>query len=192
MNQNFLVCDRCYDTPQEQLRSIILPADPVPVQNPRPERYTIDNNPYTTIGTNIGTLTQGAGLTAAFNTSINKPFFMCALLYTSTAGLTNSIGKSWVGLNANNPAVGVTATRFVATAPNNARFLFSGTSAYDFQGSQDGSTWTSLSPGTTAGTIGEVIDITLAAPVNYLYHRFILTGDGTLITVAQLQIYNAG
>lgn len=192
VNQNFLVCDRCYDIPQEQLRSIVLPADPVPVQNPRPERYTIDNNPYTTIGTNIGTLTQGAGLTAAFNTSINKPFFMCALLYASTAGLTNSIGKSWVGLNANNPAVGVTATRFVATAPNNARFLFSGTSAYDFQGSQDGSTWTSLSPRTTSGTIGEVIDITLAAPVNYLYHRFILTGDGTLVTVAQLQIYNAG
>ena len=37
---NMLVCSRCWDTPQEQLRTIIIPADPLPVFNPRPERYT--------------------------------------------------------------------------------------------------------------------------------------------------------
>lgn len=39
-NIRLLVCDHCYDSPQEQLRSIVLPPDPVPVFNPRPERYT--------------------------------------------------------------------------------------------------------------------------------------------------------
>ncbi len=30
-----LVCARCYSTPQEQFRTIILPGDPQPVPNPR-------------------------------------------------------------------------------------------------------------------------------------------------------------
>ena len=29
----------CLDTPQEQLRAIIVPADPVPIQNPRVEYF---------------------------------------------------------------------------------------------------------------------------------------------------------
>ena len=189
VNQNFLVCDRCYDTPQEQLRSIVLPADPTPIVNPRPEEYAFDNNPVTTIGTNIGTLTQAAGLAAAFDSNINKPFFLSAAIFASSAGLTNYIGKSWVGLNPNNNN-GVTALRFVVTAPNNAKFLASGASAYDFQGSNDASAWTSLSPGSTVGTIAEVIDVTMVNPtVGYQFHRFILTGDGTSVSVAQLQIY---
>lgn len=39
INKRVLVCPRCLDMPQEQLRAIILPADPVPVMNPRPETY---------------------------------------------------------------------------------------------------------------------------------------------------------
>ena len=42
-NQHFRVCCRCWDLPQEQLRSIILPPDPIPVADPRPEYYTMDN-----------------------------------------------------------------------------------------------------------------------------------------------------
>lgn len=39
---NILVCSRCLDVPQEQLRTIVLPADPVPIQNPRPEQYSVE------------------------------------------------------------------------------------------------------------------------------------------------------
>lgn len=39
-NRRILVCTTCMDIPQEQLRSIILPPDPVPVLNPRPEPYS--------------------------------------------------------------------------------------------------------------------------------------------------------
>jgi len=42
INKQLLVCDRCLDVPQEQLRSIVLPPDPVPIQNPRPEYYEQD------------------------------------------------------------------------------------------------------------------------------------------------------
>ena len=36
----YLVCDRCLDKPQEQLRTIILPPDPIPVSQPRPDFLT--------------------------------------------------------------------------------------------------------------------------------------------------------
>ncbi len=45
-NIRLLVCDHCYDTPQEQLRTIVLPPDPLPVFNPRPERYTTEVPSY--------------------------------------------------------------------------------------------------------------------------------------------------
>lgn len=42
INKRILVCDTCYDTPQNQLRAIVLPADPMPVVNPRTEPYEYD------------------------------------------------------------------------------------------------------------------------------------------------------
>lgn len=42
INKRILVCETCYDTPQEQLRAIIVPADPVPIVNPRVEPYAWD------------------------------------------------------------------------------------------------------------------------------------------------------
>jgi len=42
INKRILVCSTCYDTPQEQLRAIVIPADPVPVLNPRVEPYAWD------------------------------------------------------------------------------------------------------------------------------------------------------
>ena len=39
INKRILVCAPCEDTPQEQLRAIVLPADPVPIINPRVQDY---------------------------------------------------------------------------------------------------------------------------------------------------------
>jgi hypothetical protein len=38
-NIRLLVCNSCYDTPQEQLRAIIVPADPTPIMNARTENF---------------------------------------------------------------------------------------------------------------------------------------------------------
>ncbi len=193
VNQNMLVCDTCYDTPQEQLRVIILPADPTPIVNPRPERSQINNNPFTSIGRNIGTMSQAAGLAAAFDSNANKPFFLSSVRYISTAGLTNTIGKNWTGLDANNPTTGLLASRFVVTAPNNAKFAAVGSVAYAFQGSNVPAGFTTLASGNTVGTIGEIIDVSITPTTTYLFHQFVLTGDGiSSVSVAQLQIYSAG
>lgn len=44
----YLVCtvNGCYDTPQDQGRTILLPPDPLPIYNPRPEPYGIDSNQH--------------------------------------------------------------------------------------------------------------------------------------------------
>lgn len=43
-NLRLLVCDKCLDTPQRQLGTFVLPPDPVPIMNARPENYTIDED----------------------------------------------------------------------------------------------------------------------------------------------------
>jgi hypothetical protein len=52
-NKYLLKCPYCLDEPQPQLRAIIIPADPDPIFNARPEQYAIDE-----------------GLVAAFTASI--------------------------------------------------------------------------------------------------------------------------
>ena len=42
VDTNLLVCDRCLDKPAPFLRTLVLPADPPPVLNARPEPYSID------------------------------------------------------------------------------------------------------------------------------------------------------
>jgi len=55
-----LVCPRCYDVPQQQLRAIVIPADPVPVQNPRIQDFvTAESNTRFTSGANTTDPTTG-------------------------------------------------------------------------------------------------------------------------------------
>jgi len=46
VNKRILVCDSCYDKPQNQLRAIVLPADPMPIVNPRGENFVKDETNY--------------------------------------------------------------------------------------------------------------------------------------------------
>ena len=39
INKRLLVCNPCNDTPQEQLRAIVVPADPMPIMNPRVQNF---------------------------------------------------------------------------------------------------------------------------------------------------------
>lgn len=41
-NTGRLVCRPCTDIPQEQLRPRIIPPDPPPIMNARPENYAVD------------------------------------------------------------------------------------------------------------------------------------------------------
>jgi hypothetical protein len=45
-NLYILVCNHCYDEPQQQLRAITLPADPVPIYYPSPEDFASAESDY--------------------------------------------------------------------------------------------------------------------------------------------------
>jgi hypothetical protein len=49
INKRILVCDVCYDTPQAQLRAIVVPADPTPIMNARTENFAEASTDYMTI-----------------------------------------------------------------------------------------------------------------------------------------------
>lgn len=44
VNIRILVCDSCLDVPQNQLRNIVIPADPTPIMNARIQDYIIAEN----------------------------------------------------------------------------------------------------------------------------------------------------
>lgn len=45
-NKRILVCEKCYDTPQQQLKVIVIPPDPLPVLNARPPDYVTSETNY--------------------------------------------------------------------------------------------------------------------------------------------------
>lgn len=47
-NIRLLVCPECYDVPQQQLRAIVLPPDPVPIINARTENFLQDESDFRT------------------------------------------------------------------------------------------------------------------------------------------------
>ena len=49
INKRILVCNPCNDVPQNQLRAIVLPADPTPIMNPRVENYSAAETDFITI-----------------------------------------------------------------------------------------------------------------------------------------------
>jgi hypothetical protein len=68
INKRLLVCQRCLDVPQEQLRAIVVPADPVPIVQPRLEYYANDETDL--ISTNPGTVDPITGLPIPSTTTI--------------------------------------------------------------------------------------------------------------------------
>jgi hypothetical protein len=56
-NLRLFVCRQCLDSPQAALKTIIIPPDPLPVLNPRPEQYavTVPNFLSAQDGTNLTT-----------------------------------------------------------------------------------------------------------------------------------------
>lgn len=68
VNKRLLVCNSCYDEPQQQLRAIVIPADPVPIQNPRIEYFVnAETNNRATSGQNSVDPTTGLPVIAGNN-----------------------------------------------------------------------------------------------------------------------------
>ena len=62
ISTNLLVCDRCLDKPNPQLRTLVLPPDPTPILNARPEPYSIDETDFRTVTDGAKRITESTDL----------------------------------------------------------------------------------------------------------------------------------
>jgi hypothetical protein len=207
-NLRILVCESCYDAPQQSgQRTIILSADPIPIMNARTEAYVPDSQPLSGIGGNpnpanwrygsiIGSMTEGGGPQAAFDGNPAKPSFMAAVTSRSNSSFMNYVGVNWgarpVTITPSSvapPTATHTLSSYTFTAPVDSTF---GSTGYVVQGSPFGSSqmvvWTTLGSGTLTGAVGEQVSaVPTVGSGRYQFHRvaFYDNGGGA-IAVAQV------
>lgn len=75
-NIRLLVCEDCYDVPQEQLRAIVVPADPTPIVNARVQDFVVaeTNTRYTSGSSLVPISGSGNGVTATLTLSVPSTF----------------------------------------------------------------------------------------------------------------------
>ena len=69
-NIRLLVCNTCYDTPQEQRRAIVVPADPEPIFQARVQDFAQSETNYQTI-TQPATIDPTTGIPVPINTTLS-------------------------------------------------------------------------------------------------------------------------
>jgi len=89
INKRILVCNSCLDVPQQQLRAIVVPADPVPIQNPRIQDYVAAETDYR--------ITQGNTVNA--QTGIPVPGGDTRITQSNDNRVTQQTGEAPGGLN---------------------------------------------------------------------------------------------
>jgi hypothetical protein len=213
-NLRILVCVPCLDNMQQNgQRTILIPADPIPIINSRPENNVSNDNPFSTIGanaspsitagSNIGTMTGGGGTYAAFDSNTNKAFSVSANVPVSGSSYATYVGKNWSGNVAGittpaslaAPVLTFSVTSFTLYAPNDQPFSTGGQVSFVIQGSPviaGWGSWTTLYSGTTLGSVGEIVTGQTAASGRYQFHRVAFKGDNiSRIGIAQAQ-FNVG
>ena len=132
-NLRILVCDRCLDVPQEQLRSYSPPPDPIPVRNPRPDQSLMGYAPlvgYTVACTAAVWLRDGLGnlvLDGLGNPIMGVPGTSAVLLPAATdRALVNFTLPSSFGLwlNSTGPADPLPSPGSVFYAPGSYYEVF--------------------------------------------------------------------
>jgi hypothetical protein len=211
-NLRILVCKPCLDIPQESGRTIVLPPDPVPIADPRPENYVNADNPLSPLlfspadnflprppqAGNIGNMTLNAGVDAAFNGVVTKRAQMCAALSVSVSSFQNTVGKNWnadiSGITLTTPSTVTPNTHvvssFTITAPDDVPFLKTGATGFMLQGSSNAVAWTTIYQSTTAGTVGESITANTTSVSFFQYHRIALQGDGASAVAIAQAVFN--
>lgn len=114
------VCDRCYDTPQENVRTIVLPADPVPIIDARPELYPQDSTTY--IGTGATTTAYPSGIPVISQTVLGQQDSVTAIVPQVIgpnlgANPKGQLNPSVIGADPNAQMTPVKATQWARRIP---------------------------------------------------------------------------
>jgi hypothetical protein len=145
------------------------------------------------LGTNIGGMTTGGGLSSAFDGIYAQAVGSCAQTPAVSGLVTaNSVGKDW------GAGVTKTITAFRITAPTNEGFCSSGTARQiKLQGSTDNfsSSIVDLYSFTPAYKVADQQTITsgITTSTAYRYHRIVIDGNGTnSVLLAEVEFYESG
>lgn len=140
-NLRILVCESCLDVPQQNGRTIVLPPDPVPIRNPRPENYVNADNPVSplnwspsdnfvprsSLSGNIGTLVNNGGIDAAFyqagkSSAVNSTS-PTALFSPQTAALVNKRFEFCAALSVSDSSYGNTVGKYWNAYPSGVQVI---------------------------------------------------------------------
>lgn len=160
-NLHLRVCSQCWDVPQEQLRTIILPADPPSVRDPRTEPFFIDQVNELTLSKIIGKpymllaestmfceIDSGLGIVAAFGDTGNmsSAFTLGIVLGASfsdasdvAAVLMRGVGLTAAIDGASNMIADVNVTSAAVARTATDSFGFQDTGSYTETGADIGS-----------------------------------------------------
>jgi hypothetical protein len=120
-NKRILVCEKCYDTPQQQLKVIVIPPDPLPVLNARPPDYVnAETNYRVTSGQNTVDPVTGIPIIQG-----NTRAAYATILTPNAISLENNLGlitlegdpESFLGEEYNNPQVYLRVTQQTGEPP---------------------------------------------------------------------------
>lgn len=119
-NKRILVCEKCYDTPQQQLKVIVIPPDPLPVLNARPPDYVdAETNYRVTSGQNTVDSVTGIPIIQG-----NIRGSYATILYPNGLNLENQSGlialedvETTIGLEYNNPELYLRVTQQTGEPP---------------------------------------------------------------------------
>lgn len=120
INKRLLVCNPCYDTPQQQLRAIVVPADPMPIINPRVQNFvTAETSTRYTSGQNTVDPVTGIPVIGG-NVRITQDDKNRVTQQTGEApgGLNQEPGTDPNAPGNNNPGLPYNNTQVPKTGPN--------------------------------------------------------------------------
>ena len=175
INKRILVCGRCTDTPQEQLRAIVIPADPVPIDQPRLEYFANDETNWLTVGNATNDPITGISIPPTTTLAMQDGSILTMQPLGNPRGLSADaqaplvIDMAW---NVPLPVSAITAngTRVVSVACSTPHGL-SGNAQVSVQG---------VVPATAAG----VFSVNVTGLTTFTYTAPVAINSGSLLTPA--------
>lgn len=84
MNIRILVCETCLDVPQNQLRNIIIPADPTPIMNARVQDYVTAETNARFTSNQVLEVISASGTGSVATLTLQVPLSLAAITVGST------------------------------------------------------------------------------------------------------------
>lgn len=121
LNTRILVCETCLDVPQNQLRNIIIPADPTPIMNARVQDYATASTDFFTTVDNFRQISSAAWTGSLVTLTLAGPLTLPVIPVGSTIIVSNVSPERYNGtyVVVSSSNVGAYTVSFASSASGN-------------------------------------------------------------------------